>query len=107
MNTFGGSIAAGLVLATAACQPGTAKQLNTGYAQSKVYIGALTCNVTGSYAGEQASLSAGTSAADGNWLYGGANNQIVLQATQLQTSGADSGYNVAYGIAEITLSLKN
>jgi Protein of unknown function (DUF992) len=173
---LGGSIAAALVLATAACQPETAKQLNTGYSQSKVYIGALTCNVTGSsgyvigstrdlscvyttkagveqaydgkirrfgidlgttkpghviwkvfqlgglvgadlstdpkvlvgsYGGEQASLTAGTSAAGGNWLYGGSNNQIVLQATELQTSGSDDGYNVAYGIAEITLSLKN
>lgn len=62
--------------------------------------------LVGNYGGEQASLSAGSSAASGNWLYGGRNNQIVLQASQLRTSG-DSGYNLAYGIAEISLSLKD
>ena len=50
-------------------------------------------------------MSAGATAG-GNWLYGGGNNQIVLQATQLQSSG-DAGYNLAYGIAEISLTLKN
>ena len=167
------SIAAGLTV-TAACTQQTAQQLNTANANSQVYIGALTCNVTGStgyvfgssrdlscvyltkeglsqaydgkirrfgidlgttkpshviwrvyqlgglvgdktstdpkvlagnYGGEQASVAAGA-AAGGNWLYGGSNNQIVLQATQLQSSG-DAGYNLAYGIAEISLTLKN
>ena len=42
--------------------------------------------------------------AGGNWLYGGQNNQIVLQATELN-SNANAGYNVAYGIAEIGLTL--
>ena len=46
------------------------------------------------------------SSAGGNWLYGGSNNQIVLQATQLQDSG-DAGYNLAYGIAEMGLALRN
>jgi hypothetical protein len=159
---------------SAACTQQTAQQLNTANANSPVYIGALTCNVTGSsgyvfgstrdlscvflnkegaaqaydgkirrfgldlgatrpshvvwhvyqlgglvgeatstdprvlvgnYGGEQASISAGGTAG-GNWLYGGRNNQIVLQATQLKASG-DAGYNVAYGIAEISLTLKN
>ena len=168
------SIAAGLALSTTACTQQTAQQLNTANANSQVYIGALTCNVTGStgyvfgssrdlscvyltkeglsqtydgkirrfgldlgttkpghviwkvyqlgglvgdrtsadpkvlagnYGGEQASVSAGATAG-GNWLYGGSNNQIVLQATQLQSSG-DAGYNLAYGIAEISLTLKN
>ena len=49
-------------------------------------------------------MSAGATAG-GNWLYGGSNNQIVLQATQLQSSG-DAGYNLAYGIVEISLTLK-
>lgn len=167
------SIAAGLALSAAACQQPTAQQLNTANANSQVYVGALTCNVTGStgyvfgssrdlscvyltkeglsqaydgkirrfgldvgttkpshvvwkvyqlgglvgdktsadakviagnYGGEQASVSAGATAGS-NWLYGGSNNQIVLQATQLQSSGA--GYNLAYGIAEIALSLRN
>ena len=61
--------------------------------------------IAGNYGGEQASVSAGATAG-GNWLYGGSNNQIVLQATQLQSSG-DAGYNLAYGIAEISLTLKN
>ena len=41
------SIAAGLTV-TAACTQQTAQQLNTANANSQVYIGALTCNVTGS-----------------------------------------------------------
>jgi len=47
-------------------------------------------------------LSARTS----NWLYGGSNNQIVLQATQIQDS-RNAGYNLAYGIAEMSLSIGN
>ena len=39
--------------------------------------------IAGNYGGEQASIAAGSSAG-GNWLYGGSNNQVVLQATQLQ-----------------------
>jgi hypothetical protein len=61
--------------------------------------------LAGNYGGEQASVSAGATAG-GNWLYGGSNNQIVLQATQLKSSG-DAGCNLAYGIAEISLTLKN
>lgn len=170
------SIAAAIIAATAlgACQQQTAQQLNTANVNSQVYIGALTCNVSGStgyifgstkdlsciyltkegvaqaydgkirkfgidigftktahlvwhvyqlgglvgdatstnpkvlagnYGGEQASIAA-SSSAGGNWLYGGSNNQIVLQATQLQDSG-DAGYNLAYGIAEMGLTLKN
>jgi hypothetical protein len=165
-----------LAVATGACQTGqpTAQAMNKEYANSKVYIGALTCNVSGStgyvfgstkdlsciyltkegvaqaydgkihkfgidigytkaahlvwhvyqlgglvgdatstnpkvlagnYGGEQASIAV-SSSAGGNWLYGGSNNQIVLQATQLQDSG-NAGYNLAYGIAEMGLTLKN
>jgi hypothetical protein len=163
------AIAAGLALSTAACTTQqSAQQLNTANANSQVFVGALTCSVSGSsgyifgssrdlscvyltkdgatqaydgkirrfgldigptkashmiwhvyqlaglvgnrtsadpriiagnYGGEQASVSAGATAG-GNWLYGGSNNQIVLQATQLQDSG-NAGYNLAYGIAEI------
>ena len=60
--------------------------------------------LSGTYVGEQTTAAAG-SQAGGNWLYGGSNNQIVLQASQLQSSG-DAGYNLAYGIAEISLTLK-
>ena len=43
--------------------------------------------IAGNYGGEQASVSAGATAG-GNWLYGGSNNQIVLQATQLKNRPA-------------------
>ena len=165
-----------LAAATGACQTGqpSARAMNKEYANSKVYIGALTCNVGGStgyvfgstkdlscvyltkdgasqvydgkirkfgidigytkaahliwhvyqlgglvgdatsanprvlagnYGGEQASIAV-SSSAGGNWLYGGSNNQIVLQATQLQDS-KDAGYNLAYGIAEMGLTPRN
>jgi hypothetical protein len=61
--------------------------------------------LVGNYGGEQASVAA-QSSAGGNWLYGGANNQIVLQATQIQDS-RNAGYNLAYGIAEMSLSIGN
>ncbi|NDH60238.1 MAG: DUF992 domain-containing protein [Alphaproteobacteria bacterium] len=175
MKRFGSIAAAAVAAATlGACQQQTAQQLNTANANSQVYVGALTCNVSGStgyifgstkdlsciyltkdgvaqaydgkirkfgidigytkaahlvwhvyqlggligdatspnprllagnYGGEQASVAV-SSSAGGNWLYGGSNNQIVLQATQLQDSG-DAGYNLAYGIAEMGLTLKN
>ena len=61
--------------------------------------------LAGNYGGEQVSVAA-RSSAGGNWLYGGSNNQIVLQATQIQDS-RNAGYNLAYGIAEMSLSLGN
>ena len=161
MKRFSSIAAAAVAVATlGACQQQTAQQLNTANANSQVYVGALTCNVSGStgyifgstkdlsciyltkdgvaqaydgkirkfgidigytkaahatspnprllagnYGGEQASVAV-RSSAGGNWLYGGSNNQIVLQATQLQDSG-DAGYNLAYGIAEMGLALRN
>lgn len=171
-------VAAMVVLAslTGACQTGqqSAAAANKANANSQVYIGALTCNVsgstgylfgstkdlscvyltkegqsqaydgkirkfgldigytkpghlvwhvyqlgglvgdrtstnprilTGNYGGEQASIAVSGSAG-GNWLYGGSNNQIVLQATQLQDD-RNAGYNLAYGIAEIGLTPRN
>ncbi|HYD06624.1 MAG TPA: DUF992 domain-containing protein [Reyranella sp.] len=168
------ALAAMLASIVGGCQTGpqSAQQMNRQYADSKVYIGALTCEVSGStgfvlgstkdldcvyltkegvsqgytgtirkfgldlgytkqghmlwhvfqlgglvggtlstdpkvlasgFIGEEASVSAGASGG-GNWLYGGANNQIVLQATAIAGSGA--GYNLAYGIANIELKLK-
>jgi Protein of unknown function (DUF992) len=168
------AMAVTLAMATGACQQPTGQQLNATNANSQVYIGALTCNVSGgtgyvfgstkdlscvyltkdgvsqaydgkirrfgidvgytkaghmvwhvyqlgglvgattsvnprvlagNYAGEQASVAANSSAG-GNWLYGGSNNQIVLQATQIQDS-RNAGYNLAYGIAEMSLSIGN
>jgi hypothetical protein len=166
------AIAALLATAVGGCQTGQsdAQALNKEYANSGVYIGALTCNVSGStgfilgssknldcvyltkdgvsqayagtirkfgidlgytkaghmvwhvfqlgglvgsklttdpkvlaggFIGEQAQIVAGAGAGS-NWLYGGANNQVVLQATDIQ--GGNAGYNLAYGVAEISLS---
>jgi hypothetical protein len=168
------ALAALLASVLGACQTGgqSAQQMNKQYADSKVYIGALTCTVSGStgfvvgstkdlncvyltkdgvsqsyagtirkfgldlgytkeahmiwhvfqlgglvgstlttdpkvltggFIGEDASISAGASGG-GNWLYGGANRQIVLQATDIQGGGA--GYNLAYGVAHIELKLR-
>jgi hypothetical protein len=127
-------MAATLAMATGACQQPTGQQLNATNTNSQVYIGALTCNVsggTGYVFGSTKDLScvyltkdglsqaydgkirrfgidvvAANSSAGGNWLYGGSNNQIVLQATQIQDS-RNAGYNLAYGIAEMSLSIGN
>ena len=42
------AVAATLALAVGACQQPTASQLNQQNAPSRIYIGALTCNVSGS-----------------------------------------------------------
>jgi hypothetical protein len=42
------ALAATLATATGACQQPTGQQLNATNANSQVYIGALTCNVSGS-----------------------------------------------------------
>jgi Protein of unknown function (DUF992) len=41
------ALAATLAMTTAACQQPTGQQLNATNANSKVYTGALTCNVSG------------------------------------------------------------
>jgi Protein of unknown function (DUF992) len=41
------AMAAALAMATGACQQPTAQQMNATNANSQVYIGALTCNVSG------------------------------------------------------------
>ena len=41
------ALATALALATGACQQPTGQQLNATNANSQVYIGALTCNVSG------------------------------------------------------------
>ena len=51
----------------------------------------------------EASITASASAG-GNWLFGGSNDQIVLQASEIQ--GGNAGYNLAYGIAEISLTMQ-
>ena len=98
---------------------GSTKDLSCGYTKAghmiwHVYqlaglVGNKTSSdprfIAGNYGGEQASIAAGSSAG-GNWLYGGSNNQVVLQATQLQDS-TNAGYNLAYGIAEMSLTPRN
>lgn len=163
------AVAATLALATAACQQmqqPTPQQLNTTNANSRIYIGSLTCNVGGStgyilasrksldcvflakdgvqsaqysgtinkigidigytravhtiwrvyslgsdrgprdlsgtYVGEQGTVAAGAQAG-GNWLYGGRNAEIGMLASGVVQ---DAGYNLATGIAEMSIKLK-
>ena len=159
---------AALALSTGACsmQQSTAQQLNTTNANSRIYIGSLTCNVGGStgyilgsakpldcvflakdgvstaqytgtidkvgidigytkavhtiwcvyslgsdraptqiggtYVGEQGTVAAGNQAG-GNWIYGGPNAEIGMLASGVVK---DAGYNLATGIAAMTIRLK-
>lgn len=169
-------ISAGVAIVLAAFAGGCktnedARQMNKQYANSKVYLGALTCKVSGStgfvlgstkdlncvyltkdgasqaykgtirkygldlgytkeahmvwhvfqlgglvgstlttdpkvlaggFIGQDVAVVAGAGG-DGNWLYGGADRQIVLQATDIQ--GGGGGYNLAYAVAHIELTL--
>ena len=159
---------AALALSTGACsmQQSTAQQLNTTNANSRIYIGSLTCNVGGStgyvlgsaksldcvflsrdgvttaqytgtidkvgidigytravhtiwrvyslgnvrgptnlggtYVGEQGTAAAG-SQAGGNWIYGGPNAEVGMLASGIVK---DAGYNLAAGVAAMTIKLK-
>jgi hypothetical protein len=166
-RVFTAAVAATLALATGAClQQQTPQQLNTTNANSRIYIGSLTCNVAGgtgyvfgsrkqmecvflsrdgvrsaeysgtinkfgvdigytkavhtiwrvyslgsdrgpsdlggTYVGEQSTVAANTQAG-GNWLYGGPNAEIGMVAAGVVQ---DAGYNLATGVAELSLSLK-
>jgi hypothetical protein len=160
--------AAVLALSTGACSmsQATPQQLNTANANSRIYIGSLTCNIAagtgyilasskkmdcvflgkdgastaqydgtinkvgidigytkamhtiwrvyslgsdrkadqiaGTYVGEQGTAAAG-SQAGGNWIYGGPNAEIGMVASGIVQ---DAGYNLAMGIAEMTIKLK-
>lgn len=161
------ALAATLALTTGACmQQQSAQQLNTTNTNSRIYIGALSCNVAGgtgyvlgssksmecvflgrdggssaeysgtinkvgidigytkamhtiwrvyslgsdrkadqiggTYVGEQGTAAAG-SQAGGNWLYGGANAEIGMVASGIVQ---DAGYNLAMGVAEMTIKLR-
>jgi hypothetical protein len=161
------AVAATLALATGACmQQSTPQQLNTTNANSRIFIGSLTCNVAGgtgyvlgssksldcvflskdgvqsaqytgtinkvgidigytkavhtiwrvyslgsdrgprdlagTYVGEQGTVAAGGQAG-GNWIYGGPNAEIGMLASGIVQ---DAGYNLATGIAEMSLRLK-
>jgi hypothetical protein len=161
-------MAATLAVATGACtmQQQTPQQLNTTNANSRIYIGSLTCNVaggtgyvlgsrkqmecvflakdgvrsaeytgtinkfgvdigytkaihtiwrvyslgsdrgpgdlSGTYVGEQGTVAAGAQAG-GNWLYGGLNAEIGMVASGVVQN---AGYNLATGVADMSLRLK-
>ncbi len=159
--------AATLVLSLGACmQQSTPQQLNTTNANSRIFIGSLSCNVGGStgyvlasqksldcvflskdgihsaqytgtidkigidigytkavhtiwrvyslgsdrgpydlsgtYVGEQSTVAAGTQAG-GNWIYGGPNAEIGMLASGVVK---DAGYNLATGVAAMTIKVK-
>jgi hypothetical protein len=58
--------------------------------------------LSGTYVGEQSSAAAGNQAG-GNWLYGGPNAEIAMVASGIVK---DAGYNLAMGVAEMSLKLK-
>ena len=161
------AVAATLAATAGGClQQSTSQQLNTTNANSRIYIGSLSCNVGGStgyvlasqksldcvflskdglqsaeytgsidkvgidigytravhtiwrvyslgsdraptqiggtYVGEQGTVAAGTQAG-GNWIYGGPNAEIGMLASGVVK---DAGYNLATGIAAMTIRLK-
>ena len=163
------AVAASLAVAVGACQDlkqSTPEQLNAVNANSRIYIGSLTCNVGGStgyilasrksldcvflakdglqtaqytgsidkvgvdigytkavhtiwrvyslgsdrgpsdlsgtYVGEQGTAAVG-SQAGGNWIYGGRNAEVGMLASGVIQ---DAGYNLAAGIAAMTIKLK-
>ena len=59
-------------------------------------------SLSGTYVGEQGTVAAG-SQAGGNWLYGGPSAEIGMLASGVVQ---DAGYNLATGIAEMTIRLK-
>jgi hypothetical protein len=59
-------------------------------------------NLGGTYVGEQGTVAAGNQAG-GNWIYGGPNAEVGMLASGVVQ---DAGYNLATGIAEMTLKLK-
>jgi hypothetical protein len=162
------AVAATLAASLGACtmSQSTPQQLNTTNANSRIYIGSLSCNVGGStgyllasrkpldcvflakdgvtsaqytgtidkvgidigytkavhtiwrvyslgsdrgpsnlggtYVGEQGTVAAGTQAG-GNWIYGGPNAEVGMLASGVVQ---DAGYNLATGIAAMTIRLK-
>ena len=162
------AVAATLAATVGACNmsQSTPQQLNTTNANSRIYIGSLTCNVGGStgyvlgsaksldcvflsrdgvssahytgtidkvgidigytravhtiwrvyslgsdrgvtqiagtYVGEQGTVAAG-SQAGGNWIYGGPNAEIGMVSSGVIK---DAGYNLATGVAAMTIRLK-
>jgi hypothetical protein len=59
-------------------------------------------NLGGTYVGEQSTAAAG-SQAGGNWIYGGPNAEVGMLASGIVK---DAGYNLAAGVAAMTIKLK-
>jgi Protein of unknown function (DUF992) len=59
-------------------------------------------NLGGTYAGEQGTAAAGNQAG-GNWIYGGPNAEVGMLASGIIQ---DAGYNLAAGVAAMTIKLK-
>jgi hypothetical protein len=59
-------------------------------------------DLSGTYVGEQGTAAAG-SQAGGNWIYGGRNAEVGMLASGIIQ---DAGYNLAAGIAAMTIKLK-
>lgn len=59
-------------------------------------------NLSGTYVGEQGTVAAGAQAG-GNWIYGGPNAEIGMLASGVVQ---DAGYNLATGVAAMTLKVK-
>jgi hypothetical protein len=59
-------------------------------------------NLGGTYVGEQGTAAAG-SQAGGNWIYGGPNAEVGMLASGIVK---DAGYNLAAGVAAMTIRLK-
>ena len=169
MNTIiKAAVAAALAATVGGClQQSTPQQLNTTNANSRIYIGSLSCNVGGgtgyvlgsqksldcvflskdgqqsaeyagtidkvgidigytravhtiwrvyslgtdrgpynlggTYVGEQSTVVAADKQAGGNWIYGGPNAEIGMVASGVTK---DAGYNLATGVAAMTIRLK-
>jgi len=59
-------------------------------------------NLGGTYVGEQGTAAAGNQAG-GNWIYGGPNAEVGMLASGVVK---DAGYNLATGVAAMTIKLK-
>ena len=58
--------------------------------------------IAGTYVGEQGTVAAGNQAG-GNWIYGGPNAEIGMVSSGVVK---DAGYNLATGVAAMTIRLK-
>ncbi|MBL6654262.1 MAG: DUF992 domain-containing protein [Reyranella sp.] len=60
-------------------------------------------DLSGTYVGEQGTVAAGGQQAGGNWIYGGPNAEIGMVASGITK---DAGYNLATGVAAMTIKLR-